>query len=266
MAEPACARIDIHIHLAGAGPTPDPEEMDRCIRLARHYGIGRAVHLFNLNAQTGGYDPTPEAIQLANTHTLGAMAARPEFFIGFCYLNPAHDPSFLRDEIERTIVEGGMRGIKLWVAVKATDPRVDPILQRAAELGVPVLHHAWYKQTDFAFNESVPADIAEMGRRHPNTNIIMAHLSGGGWRGVLDVADTPNVHVDTSGAQPEAGIVEYAVRHLGADRIVFGSDWYGRDFGVQVARVLGAGLSPDDRYKVFTGNALRLLGLGEDAS
>ena len=51
-----------------------------------------------------------------------------------------------------------------------------------------MLHHAWYKATEFAFNESTPAEIATLARRHPNVNIIMAHLAGGGWRGVRDFA------------------------------------------------------------------------------
>ena len=130
---------------------------------------------------------------------------------------------------------------------------------RAATLGVPVLHHAWYKANGFVFNESTPADIARLARRHPDVPIIMAHLAGGGWRGVRDVLDCPNVVVDTSGAQPHARLVQYAVQELGPDRVVFGSDWPIRDFAVQRARVDGAGLDFGTSAKVLGGTIARLL-------
>jgi predicted TIM-barrel fold metal-dependent hydrolase len=76
---------------------------------------------------------------------------------------------------------------------------------------------------------------------------------------VLDVRDCPNVLVDTSGGQPVAGLVEYAVARLGADRVVFGSDWPIRDFAVQRARVEGAEVSEADRAKILGGTMARLL-------
>ena len=267
MDAPRCnARIDIHTHLRAPGPEPDEQELATALRLARRHGIGRLVLLFNLSAETGAREPTPEIVEQVNTHTLAVCARHPDTYIGFCYLNPAHAPAFIEAEIDRCIVEGGMRGIKLWVAVKATDARLAPVMDRAGALGVPVLHHAWYKQTGYVGNESTPAEVAELARRHPHTTVIMAHLGGVGERGVLDVTELPNVLVDTAGSQPEAGLVEYAVRRLGAHRVVFGSDWPIRDFGVQVGRVTGARLAPEDEALVFRGNALRVLGLSGDAT
>lgn len=250
--------IDIHVHTNSPGCRYDPHEVTECLRLARRAGIDRAVYLFNL-ADSGGYDPTPADVRRSNDIGLRLVAEHPDFFLGFCYLNPAHDPAFIDEEITRCVVAGPLCGIKLWVAVHATDPRLDPIMGRAAALGVPVLHHAWYKTTGYAFNESTPAEIADLARRHPRTTVIMAHLGGGGWRGVLDVKPYPNVVIDTSGAQPQAGLVEYAVRELGAHRVLFGSDWPIRDFATQKARVAGARLSPHTRVLILGLNAARLL-------
>ena len=153
-----------------------------------------------------------------------------------------------------------MRGIKLWISVHATDPRLDPIMARAAELGVPVLHHAWYKATEFIFNESSTAEIADLARRHPDVTIIMAHLAGGGWRGVRDIVPCPNVVVDTSGAQPIDGVVEYAVELLGPERVVFGSDWPLSP--VVVYRDFVRRLFPEKHHAaVFGGTAKKLFGL-----
>ena len=141
------------------------------------------------------------------------MAAYPDTLLGFCYLNPRHGEAALA-ELDRCLRHRGMVGIKLWIACKATDPLVDPILERAAALGVPVLQHAWLKTVGQMEFESTPADVAAMGRRHPRATIIMAHLMGAGYR---DPRHRPGANVDRYlGGDPEAGVVEFAVRHLGA--------------------------------------------------
>ena len=53
-------------------------------------------------------------------------------------------------------------------------------------------------------------------------------------RGIEAVADCPNVVVDTSGGDPQSGIVEIAVAALGLTRVVFGSDAPIRHFGVSL--------------------------------
>lgn len=252
--------IDIHTHLSARGSEPNPDELAVAARLAKHYGISRLVLLGNLTS-VGGPDPTPEDIITINTHTLRAMNLYPQLYVGFCYLNPSHPPSFIEEEIHRCVEAGGMRGIKLWIAVKATDRRLDPIMASAQELRVPVLHHAWYKQTHYEFNESTPAEIAALARRWPKVKIVMAHLVGGGERGVLDVADLPNVLIDTSGSQPEAGLVELAVQRLGPERVLYGSDWPLRDLGTQIGRVLGAGLTGSEQHQILYENAAWLLRL-----
>lgn len=253
--------IDIHTHLQEPGPNPSNLEMARMRALAQRHGIGRVVALGNI-ISVGGSKPTPEDILTINNNSLGAMARHPDFFIGFCYLNPSHSEDFILSEIERCVVQGGMLGIKLWISVKATDRRHDPLMRRAQELGIPILYHAWYKQTEQGENESTPAEIADLARRFPKVTIVMAHLTGDGERGVLDIAGCPNVLIDTSGGQPEAGLVEYAVRRLGAERVIYGSDWPIRDFGVQVGRVRSAKISEPQRNLILCGNAERLLQKG----
>ncbi len=248
--------VDCHVHLAMADGYRR-EEVERCLALADRAGIDRLVYQFNLSLAS--VDPTPDEIRRSNDLGMEVATRHADRFWAFCYLNPAHDEAFLHEEIDRCVTNGPCVGIKLWISVHADDARLDPIMTRAAELGVPVLHHAWYKATEFAFNESTPAEIATLAHRHPEVTIIMAHLTGGGARGVLDVRDCPNVLVDTSGGQPVAGLVEYAVVQLGAGRVVFGSDWPVRDFAVQRARVDGAALAEADRAKVLGGTMASLL-------
>ncbi len=249
--------LDVHVH-------PPPRQGGRrpfeaLIASARRCGVDRLCLLGCVGED--GPDPTPEQVRGCNTETMAAVAAWPDAFCGFCYLNPAHDPGFLTEEIDRTVAAGPLRGIKLWVAVNCRDARLDPILERAGELGVPVLHHCWYKAVGKVYNESDPADLAHLAARFPGVRLIMAHLTGCGCRGVADIAEYPNVSVDTSGSQPESGIVEWAVAELGAERVLFGSDAPGRDIACQMGRILGARLTARQRELILGGNACRLLGL-----
>ncbi len=89
----------------------------------------------------------------------------------------------------------------------------------------------------------------------------MAHLTGCGVRGVQAVKPCQNVVVDTSGAAPEAGIVEFAVEQLGAERVLYGSDVPIRDFGVALARITGSRLDAATQRKILYDNARALLRL-----
>lgn len=91
-------------------------------------------------------------------------------------------------EINRCVGKKRMYGIKLWVARRATDPGLNPILEKAVELDVLVLQHAWIKTTGNLPGESFPEDVADLANRHPQARIIMAHLNGIGLRGLEDVA------------------------------------------------------------------------------
>ena len=80
-------------------------------------------------------------------------------------------------------------------------------------------------------------------------------------RGVLAVKAHANVVVDTSGAAPESGIIEYAVAQLGAERVLYGSDAPIRDFGVALARITGSRLGAAAQRKILHDNARELLKL-----
>ena len=155
-----------------------------------------------------------------------------------------------------------MVAIKQSSGQRASDEDVDPIAEVAAELDIPILFHAWYKTVEAFEDESNGADVAVLGRRHPDTHIIMAHVTGVGRRGVQDVEDLPNVYVDTSGGWYDSEMVEYAVRHMGEDRVLYGSDYPGRDYAPQVGRVEGASLPQEVKERILWRNAAAVLKLG----
>ena len=250
--------IDIHVHQRLGPGARDPAELDRVLKLADRAHVDRLCLVGNVSRF--GQHPTRRQVRTINNSTLELAQLRPDRVSGFCFLNPQHGPAFLREEIGRCVVEGGLRGIKLWVAVNARDKRLDPIMERAAELRIPVLHHAWYKTQDRQPNESDPSDIAHLARRFPETTIIMAHLVAAGIRGVLDIEPCGNICADTCGSQPFSGIIEYAVAKLGAERVLYGSDVPVRDFSSQLGKIYGARITRRQRALILGLNAARLLG------
>ncbi len=247
--------VDFHVHPRLDEPVETPRRL-----LALGAPLGIELMLLLGDVLRFGYQPDEGQIQQINDDTLAALDRWPQAFRGLCHVNPGHDPAFVRAEIERCLAHPLMRGVKLEVSVNARDARLDPIMAELQRRGRILLHHAWYKTTGRVAEESTPADIAALARRWPAVRIVMAHLTPAGPRGVQDVRPHANVWVDTSGAQPVAGMVEYGVRELGAERLVFGSDAPGRDLAVQLARVLGADLTEAQRQLILRENALRLLG------
>ena len=50
-------------------------------------------------------------------------------------------------------------------------------MARAAEIGVPTLHHAWYKQTSYSYQESIGRD-SPFSSALAAGDLVTAHLSG----------------------------------------------------------------------------------------
>jgi uncharacterized protein len=233
--------------------------MESMLRLADRFGVERLVVLGG--TLSADFKSDADEIRRINDLTIDLVRRWPERLVGFARLNPGLDPTVVLAEIDRCVLGGGLRGLKLLVWPNARDPRVDGTMARAQELRLPVLCHSWYKTVDYYEGESTPADIAHLAARFPGVTLIAAHLTPAGTRGVQDLQACPNVCVDTSGAQAFAGVLEYAVPRLGAERILYGSDVPGRDFSAQLGRIYAARISEADRRLILEGNARRILGL-----
>jgi len=247
--------IDFHAHpgyahdLAGLR-----EELRPLLREAAYHGVQWVC----LNAIADwSPSPSPRAVRKGNDAVLALMSAYPDRVVGFCYVNPLHGEAALK-ELDRGVVNGGMAGIKLWIACKANHPSVDPIAARAAELNVPILQHCFYVP-GLAW-QTTPADVADLAARHPKMKMVIAHLTACMERGLADIQPHPNVCVDFAGGEPEATWVERAVKWLGAERVVFGTDTPIRSYGSSLGRVYEARLTAQQRALILSGNARRLLG------
>lgn len=251
---PAHGVWDVHVHLARGAGSPE-QGIRRLLHYADRMGIERLVVSMGM---LGQYDPPPEEFRRQNDETLRAMRCAPDRVLGFVYLNPKHGPESLR-ELDRCVRDGPMVGIKLWMAVRCNDPLLDAIARRAVELKVPILQHTYVRVTGPIPGESSPADVAELAMRNPQATLIAAHTGCDWEQGVRAIRATRNVLADICGSDPTAGMVEMAVRELGAERVLFGSDAPGRSFASQLAKVVGADLPDAAKDLILGANARRLL-------
>lgn len=246
---------DVHTHISGVPGTTPEDRLAKLLDYADRMGIARLCVFMGM---AWNYDPTPEFMRKSNDEVLRAIRKFHDRAFGFVYVNPKHTQASL-DEINRCVRDGPMVGVKLWCAVHCNDPLLDPIVARAAELKALVTQHCWIKITGNLPGESTPMDLAELAARHPKATLICAH-TGGDWElGIRAIRPHPNIYADINGGDPTAGFTEMAVRELGAERVLYGSDAGGRSFASQLAKVYGAEIPDAAKRLVFAGNLKRLL-------
>jgi predicted TIM-barrel fold metal-dependent hydrolase len=69
----------------------------------------------------------------------------------------------------------------------------------------------------------------------------------------------PNIYVDTGGSNNEENIVDFAIRHLGEERIFFGTDG---SYIHGVGRVLSSKATEEQKKKIFFDNYVNVLKKG----
>jgi predicted TIM-barrel fold metal-dependent hydrolase len=246
---------DVHFHLTSwPGDTPE-DRMKEIVRVLDRMGVDRVMLSLGYPLLV---DPTPEQLRSANDQVLRAIKSRPDRALGFVYLNPNYVQASL-DEFDRCVRDGPMVGVKLWVARRCNAPELDPIAERAAAMQAPILQHTWLKVGGNGPGESTPYDMVELARRHPGNSFICGH-TGGDWElGIRVIRGTKNVSADLAGSHPTSGFVEMAMREVGAERIIYGSDASGRSIASQLGKVMGAEIAEPARRLILGENLRRIL-------
>ncbi len=246
---------DLHVHLSGVSGRTPHERMAQLIELADRMGIERLCVYMGM---PWSRDPSPEKLREENDQVLEALSHWHHRAFGFVYLNPKHVEASLA-ELDRCVAKGPMVGVKLWVAQECRAPELDPIIKRAAELKAVIFQHTWFKAAGNDPGESTPLDLVALAARHPGVNIICGHTGGDWERGLRAIRASKNLYADLAGSEPVAGYTEMAVRELGPERIIYGTDAGGRSFASQLAKVFGANVPDAAKQLILSGNLKRLM-------
>jgi predicted TIM-barrel fold metal-dependent hydrolase len=200
--------------------------------------------------------------RLGNEVIAQALAAHPGRIYGYIGVNPNYPAEEMRRELERCRAIPGFVAIKLHPDVHKTaahDERYAPAWTFAGEQSLPVLSHAG---AGSAFN--APAQFEAAAERHPNVAIILAHSisSQESMDAAIELAARrENVYLDICGSPLLVGALEEAVRRIGSQRILFGTDLPFIDPRPGLGRLAFARISEDDKRDILGRNAARVFGI-----
>lgn len=202
---------------------------------------------------------TPDDFRRANRAIEGWADRHPNRFLPYCFVSCTY-PEEAERELEDCVEQRGFKGLKLYAACRYDDPRVEPVVARAARYAIPTLLHVVQRRTQEIPGQYVSdgREVAHLARRLPDAPLIMAHVGGGGdWAFSLKaIRPHPNVYADLSGSVVDAGLVESAHACVGPDRLLFGTD---SSMCEGVAKLQGADITDAEKRDVWGANLQRLL-------
>jgi uncharacterized protein len=222
-----------------------------------------------------------------------ARAARIELTIvsPLKALKPRFDADAVAGNIEAAQIVARTAGLKQYVVI---DPRRQETYTQAAEMlaqpqcvGIKIhpeehgyligdharqifefaARHRAIILTHSSEKNSLAADFVSWVNEFPEVRLILAHI-GCGWDGdlthqvrAIQQCRHGNVFADTSSARSVTpGLIEWAVREVGVERVLFGTDTPLYHAAMQRARIDQADLSEADKRKILRDNALGLFG------
>ena len=213
----------------------------------------------------------PELAREANDYIIESVAHQPDRLTGFCSVNPAWGDGALA-EVERSAA-AGLRGIgELHPDTQGFDltnkPRLAPMMDAARRLGLPVLVHG-SEPVGHQYpgkGHTTPGKLFRFIENFPENAIICAHWGGGlPFYALMPEVQwlTRNVYFDTAASpflyRPE--VFAAVVGLVGADKILFGTDYPRIEHRRLLAQVRDAAIDAQAKEAILGGNAARLLGL-----
>lgn len=261
---------DVHVHPRYAPPPHKPkdivkevlEEMERC-------DVAKVV----LSPANWSDNLTNEDYHGANTEISKSIKKHREKFFGFCRISPKFPGAI--EELERSITSLGMQGVKLHPAMDnfyPNSPEYFQIYEKIVKLEVPVLFHT--NPPHGEWKRSSPVRILKVAQSFLQMKIILAHIlsapkeirlspkkaSQYTKETISKAKDLSNVYLDTSQLK-EKEKLEFAVEKLGANRILFGSDYKWGKMDETIEVILESNLSEHEKKSIFQENLQTLMTL-----
>ena len=237
------------------------------------------------------------AARAGNDALAEAVAQHPDRFVGLACL-PWQRTEDALAELERALGTLGHRGVMLYshiVGVEVDDVALDPLYQRIAELGVPVVlhpsvppwgeaikHHSMIPMAGLMVHQSFATLQLILGgvlERHPQLKVVQSHCGGVLpylWGRVEHQTETlrrgraqisqpvgsyyKRVYLDVVSPWPPA--LKLAYEFAGSDRLLFASDHPWVEIDVLSRLVEDMDIPAEDKDAIFGRNACALFGIG----
>jgi predicted TIM-barrel fold metal-dependent hydrolase len=196
-----------------------------------------------------------------NDNVARILQAYPDKFSGWITVNPNTADPLL--EVEKRTGEPGWIGVKTHPFMYRHPVRMlDRVASYCAEKGWPLLMHLGADRDR--------GDFCYLPDRHPNLKVIYAHAGLPYFRDLWDYAkEKQNVYIDFSCSLLDTAILAQAVKALGPEKCLYGSDspygYPGADGSHDYSRVLNNIMKmpiPDrDKDKILGENFRELAGI-----
>jgi predicted TIM-barrel fold metal-dependent hydrolase len=263
---PAAAEVERMAAYFKSGTLPrTPEEMYEKYKALDLFGV-----IFDIDAETTSGIP-----YMGNDWVASVAQQYADRFIGFASVDPWKGVMAIQ-ELERSVTELGLRGLKLHPTTQAffpNDIRFYPLWEKCTELGIPVLFHTGqtgvgagtpggggYK---LKYAQPIPY-IDDVAADFPQLTIIMAHPAVPWQEEQLSVAvHKANVYIDLSGWSPKyfrPVLTQYATTLL-QDKVLFGSDYPALQPDRWLRDFESLEIKEEVRQKILLENARKLLKL-----
>lgn len=242
--------VDAHCH-AGTGGNEMTGPWDTAAPLERYLarcdaaGIERSVLI-----------PVFHTDYAVVNREVGRVALRrPDRFWAFCMVHPRRDAGRVGRLVREAVEEFGARGIKVH---RADAPITREVCDAARRFGLPVLYDVMAQ----------PAPIDLFAPAYPDVTFVIPHLGSfsDDWKTHQTLIDQlsrhPNLLADTSGVRRFDYLVA-AIRRVGPERFVFGSDGPWLHPGLELAKIRLLGLPAAAERQITGGTILRLLGVAD---
>ncbi len=244
--------IDVHAHIWKG---KYEEDKAKIMQAVEKYGFNKV-----LVSALCSHTPDEDLVKEANQEVAKFVKEQPQNIGGYAYVSPEHKNAL--DVIKRGIEEQNMVGIKFWVSEFCDAKVVNPLAEKLIEYDVPVLIHTFKKYGGQIASESTAVNIRNLALRYPELKIIMAHIGGNGYHAVPLVRNLKNVWIDISGSIFRGNELNYTIKNVGVDRLLFGTDMPG-SLLVSLGQVLEADISDSDKNKILSQNAEKLFKLNQ---
>lgn len=261
--------LDIHHHI---GPrerlTGEHVEYDFKAALEKHvrtmdeFGVAHACLIASHNARI----TSVQDVRWLNTQVAEARNSQPDRFVAAAgTVDPALGDAGI-EEIDYCIGELQLNALAwhTWFSgVFVDSPSIRRYVKHVASLGKPVFLHMIAEHQSEA-----PWRVAHLAEQIPEVQIIAldAFTSVDQSQWIVEMGGRiPNVTFDLSLARGgSSGVIEQFVQRYGAERLVFGSDYYDDTrtrFPGGLFEARTADISDADREMILSTNARRLLGI-----
>jgi predicted TIM-barrel fold metal-dependent hydrolase len=248
--------LDCHVHLPSPGLEetwewyPCTPDVPAAVRYLKHCGMDRAL----ANSMRGEMARTPEEMRAANDEAMQAAQQHPDLLVPACLVNTNFAEEALA-EVNRCRRAGLVWIGELCGYAGGYTYNTEGFARLAAlatDLNMVLQVHV----------DDTP-EMDRLCREFPRLTWVLPHLGDNPKECLArcELAAThKNLYLDICGhGFQRMGILEYAVKCAGPDRVLFGSDYTINDPMGVIVRILKADFDDETKAKLLGGNAARLL-------